>query len=74
MSCIEHPLTIMMMIMQLVRVRLNLRDSGKYGSSAPVTGFLVVMGAIAANSGLGRSYKQEHVSDFLNDKHMLPTS
>lgn len=44
-----------MMAMQPVRVLLSRLFSGKYGSSAPVTGFLMVIGAMAVNSGRGRS-------------------
>lgn len=45
----------MMMTMQPVKILLNRLFSGKYGSSAPVTGFLMVIGAMAVNSGRGRS-------------------
>lgn len=45
----------MTMIMQPVSTRLKRFFSGKYDSSAPVNGFLIVMGAMAVNSGRGRS-------------------
>lgn len=32
---------------------------GKYGSSAPVIGFIIVMGAVAVNWGRGRSWERE---------------
>lgn len=41
--------------MQPVMILLTRVFSGKYGSSAPVTGFLTVIGAMAVNSGRGRS-------------------
>ena len=48
-------LTMTTMTMQPVRDLLKRLFSGKYGSSAPVTGFLMVIGAMAVNSGRGRS-------------------
>lgn len=52
-------LTIIIRTEQPVRVRFRRLASGKYGSSAPVTGFLIVIGAMAVNSGRGRSYWKE---------------
>lgn len=54
----------MMMTMQPVRVLLNRLFSGKYGSSAPVTGFLMVIGAMAVNSGRGRSCQRCEIHKF----------
>lgn len=59
-------LTMMMMTMQPVRVLLNRLFSGKYGSSAPVTGFLMVIGAMAVNSGRGRSCQRCETHKFTN--------
>lgn len=39
-------------------MRDSLVFSGKYGSLTPVTGFCSIVGAMAANSGRGRSLKK----------------
>lgn len=48
-------LTIMMMIISPAMTRFTRFCLGKYGSSAPVIGFSIVMGAMAVNWGRGRS-------------------
>lgn len=53
------PLTMMMMAMDPVRMRERRSRSGKYGSFTPVTGFCSMRGAMAANSGRGRSWGKE---------------
>lgn len=52
----KHRLTIITMTMEPVNIRDSLVFSGKYGSLTPVTGFSSMVGAMAANSGRGRSW------------------
>lgn len=47
-----------MITMEPVNMRDSLVFSGKYGSLTPVTGFCSIVGAMAANSGRGRSLKK----------------
>lgn len=48
----------MMMTIDPATILLKRFCLGKYGSSSPVIGFLVVMGAMAVNWGRGRSLKK----------------
>lgn len=51
-------LTMMTMAMEPVRTRERRSRLGKYGSFTPVMGFCSIHGAMAANSGLGRSCRR----------------
>lgn len=53
-----HNPTIMIMTIEPAKIRWRRLRLGKYGSSAPVIGFIIVMGAVAVNWGRGRSWEK----------------
>lgn len=58
--CCSSPrnLTIIIMTIEPAKIRWRRLRLGKYGSSAPVIGFIIVMGAMAVNWGRGRSWER----------------
>lgn len=64
-------LTISTMTMEPVNMRDSLVFSGKYGSLTPVTGFSSTVGAVAANSGRGRSWERPAARCFKLVRHFV---
>lgn len=53
-----HNLTIIIMTIEPAKIRWRRLRLRKYGSFAPVMGFIIVMGAMAVNWGRGRSWER----------------